>query len=144
MRPLNRPVPALPVGGMQTYGIVSPLETHFRPASCAEVDCEPYRHGWRIRLEGLTPQDVHAATHSGRRWRRVEVGPAETYLEYEAGQACFRAATHRKSLERPELYVVRGGDWRASTGVIRRHTSAGSWVDDFATHQEQVAKRVNG
>jgi hypothetical protein len=48
-------------------------------------------------------------------------------------------------LERPELYVVRGGDWRGNPrGEVRRHSGPDSWVNDFAEHQDRIARVVNG
>ena len=48
-----------------------------------------------------------------------------TVFRFEAYQRCF--ADHQT---RPELYVVRDGDYRGNpTGRKRQHTSAADWVD---------------
>ena len=39
--------PLLPSGSMKTYQMAQPLKTHWRPASCEEVDCPNYLSGWR-------------------------------------------------------------------------------------------------
>ena len=31
----------------KTYRAVAPVKTHFRPATCAEVDCQNYVNGWK-------------------------------------------------------------------------------------------------
>lgn len=138
-RPMNRLQPAMPVTAYKTYQIKAPLSTHFRPATCAEVDCPDYLNGWRVRWESLTPDLRHAATTSGRRYRLDAVSATESWLLYEAGQPCFRAAEHRKRLERPELFIVRGGDWRQAVGEARQHSRADDWVDDFANHQSRIS-----
>lgn len=138
-RPINRAEPAMPAGAYKTYQIAAPLSSHFRPATCAEVDCPDYLRGWRVRWEPLTPELRHAATTSGRRYRLEVVSATESWLLYEAGQPCFRAGEHRKRLERPELFVVRGGDHRQAIGETRRHTRPEDWVDDFANHQDRIA-----
>ncbi len=133
--------PPMGVGAYKSYSISAPLATHWRPATCAEVACPDYLHGWRIRKEHLDAQLLHAATRSGRRYREVSFAAGETWLVYEAGQVCFKASQHRLPLERPELYLVRDGDWRGNpTGSVQRLTAA-SWTDDFGEHQERLADR---
>lgn len=141
-RPMNRIQPAMPAGAYKTYQIAAPLSTHFRPATCAEVNCPDYLNGWRVRWEPLTPELRHAATTSGRRYRLEVVSASESWLLFEAGQPCFRAAEHRIRLERPELFIVRGGDHRGDpTGIpARRHTRPEHWVEDFAEHQQGLAR----
>jgi hypothetical protein len=129
----------------KTYGIRMPLTTHWRKATCAEVECPDHTHGWRVRVENLTPDLVHTARTCGRRFRELSVAEGETYLVFEAGQPCFRASDHRVRVERPELYVVRDGDWRGNprhtTPTV--HSGPDSWVDDFATHQQTLADAAN-
>lgn len=139
-RPMNRIQPAMPAAAYKTYQIAAPLGTHFRPATCAEVDCPDYLHGWRVRVENLTPELLHTARNCGRRYREVQVAQGETWLSFEAGQSCFRAGEHRKRLERPELFIVRGGDHRGNPlGQSREHTRPEDWVEDFAEHQQGLA-----
>ena len=61
MQDVFRIEPALPAHAMKTYQIYSPISTHYRPATCAEVQCAAYEHGWRTRVEGLDPQLLHTA-----------------------------------------------------------------------------------
>jgi hypothetical protein len=128
----------------KTYAVVSPLSTHFRPASCEEIGCPHYLNGWRVRVEGLSPQDIHAAKNSGRRWVEQRVAEGETWLVFEAGQSCFRVSTHRTRMDRPPLYVVRDGDHRGNPRgtKARVHHSPGNWLDDFATHQQAIADEI--
>jgi len=141
MRPVNRIEPQLPVQAMKTYAVVAPKLTV--PATCAEVSCPHYINGWRLRIDGLPADMVHAATHSGRSFEQLDVAEGETWLVFEAGQPCFRAAAHQRPITTgPDQFGVVAGDWRGSLGLIRKHTKAEDWVDDFATHQDALATRL--
>lgn len=132
--------PAMQSGQYKTYEIDAPLRTHFRRATCVEINCLQYIHGWRIRIEGLSPEMIFTATHSGRKWVRESLSETETWLVFEPGQQCFRDSTHRIRIERPEIYVVRGGDFRGNPrGEIVIHNDPMDWVDDFANHQDRLA-----
>lgn len=131
--------PSLPPQHMQTFQILAPADTHFRKATCIEVDCPRYLEGWHLRVEGLPPELLHDAKNSGRKWTQLDVAPGETWLVFEAGQPCFRAAEHRLRLDKPELFVVRGGDHRGNPrDEVRQHVRADDWVDDFATNQQKL------
>lgn len=141
MRPINRFEPQLPVQSMKTYAIVAPKTTV--PATCADVGCEHYLNGWRLRIDSLPADLVHAATHSGRKFERLDVAEGETWLVFEAGQPCFRAAEHVRVMQvDDDRFGVVAGDWRGYLGVIRKHTRAEDWVDDFAAHQDALATRL--
>lgn len=154
MRPLNRYAPALPVQHMQTYRIASPVGTHTRPATCAEVGCTPYLQGWVTVVPASSPDpkaytaDYVRAVAAGRvdhirrhcTERAAEGGLVE--FHFPAGQRCFSESKHRKSLDRPEIYLVRGGDWRGNTGLIRRHTRPEHWVEDMQTTLDKAGRRA--
>ncbi|KUF18466.1 hypothetical protein [Streptomyces silvensis] len=141
MRPVNRIEPQMPPAAYKTFGILAPVSSHWRPATCAEVDCADHRLGWRVRVEGLDEELLHAARTSGRRYSELRVAEGETWLVFEAGQPCFRARQHRTRLDRPELYVVRDGDWRGNPRgtPIRQHARPEHWVENFAEHQQGLA-----
>jgi hypothetical protein len=146
-RTLNRIAPALPVGAMKTYEIRSPRATHWRKATCAEVACPPYLNGWRTILDETTELGQRLAHTvrkvAGRAYTEHHAAPNLTIFTFEAGQRCFAADSHQLPTGRPELYVVRGGDWRGNPrGDVRKHARAADWVDDFATHQQQLADRL--
>lgn len=137
--------PVGPASAYKTYSIKAPLSTHFRPATCEEIDCPEYLNGWRIRVEGLTPELLHTATHSGRKYTELEVSEREHYLVYEPGQSCFQVSRHRTRLERAELYVVRDGDHRGNPrGTKSRiHTRAEDWVEDLHEHTDKILDALN-
>lgn len=151
-RRLNRVTPRGPVAGMVTYGIRSPISTHTRPGTCEEVNCPQWRDGWTtIVPAGSDQADLLAQVergHSPDGIRRVpyaktpDGGNVQWY--YAAGTPCFRATAHRVSLDRPEIYIKRAGDWRRDLGLIRKHDRPEHWVEDFATNQDRVSKIING
>jgi hypothetical protein len=138
----NRVRPALAVSHMKTYGFASPLATHWRRATCAEVECGGYTHGWKTIVPADSEQAQYIRAMSGRHFTEKQGdAPGLAEFTFSPGQMCFRAADHRMPLERPPLFVVRDGDWRGNpTGNSRRHVSADDWVDDFRTHQDRIAQ----
>ena len=155
MRPLNRITPKLPAIVMKTYSIDAPQSTHFRRASCAEMACPNFVRGWCVAVppDAMGQQIDYAVQHSGKTFRKLTVDEAEIaqpgvnfagslYVYFFApGQECFdgEAGRHQTRIDRPEIFSVRGGDWRAQTTPPRRHTRAADWVDDFADHQDRLA-----
>jgi hypothetical protein len=135
---LNRPIePAGPVSAYKTFGIAAPPATHWRPATCAEVDCPHYLHGWKT----IVPADSDLSKlirHSGRRFSYQSDGKLITYV-FEAGQPCFRASQHLVRLDREEIFLARSGDWRADLGDRYVYERPDQWTDDFANHQDRIA-----
>lgn len=138
MRPLTRITPRLPAKAYKTYQIISPPDTSERTA-CELAGCRAYQIGWQTTVDESTPlgreQADYIRTRSGRTFREQRTGEGLTAFWFEAKQRCF--ADHRT---RPELYLVRGGDFRGNpTRRRRRHESAADWVEDFALHQQGLA-----
>lgn len=140
---MNRIPPKGTVRDYKTYQITAPLATHWRPASCAEVECDQYMNGWRVRVEGLPAEMVHTARTCGRKFSELEVSENEHWLVFESGQSCFRTKQHRVPVGKPELFVVRDGDFRGNpTGNRRTHSRPEHWVEDFQEHQARIADAV--
>lgn len=141
---MNRPDPLMAPQAYKTYAVVAPVSTHWRKATCAEVDCPHYLNGWRTRIENLTPELLHTATHTGRRYTVQQIAEGESYLVFAAGQPCFAAASHRKRSDRPPLYVVRDGDHRGNPRgtKARVHHSPGNWLEDFAANRQAIADEI--
>lgn len=135
---MNRITPVLPAHAFRTFKISAPIDSHFRPATCAEVECPNWLNGWRVRVENLTPELLHAAKTSGRRYREESLGEGVTWLVFESGQACFRTREHRAPNGRPELYLVRDGDWRQHFGQARQHTRPDHWVEEMSENQQRL------
>jgi len=145
-RQLNRVMPQLPVTAMRTFAIVAPTTTHFRPATCQEVDCPAFQYGWTLATAGQPAVLVHAAKNSGRAFIAVrdETTGAEQLI-FESGQPCFKASTHRVRVDRPEIFLSRNGDWRGNPDGPRatptRFSGADAWADALHT---QLERRTNG
>lgn len=109
--------------------------------ACETAGCDHFLHGWKVRVEGLPPDMVHAAKTSGRTFQEVHVAEGETWLHFAAGQPCFRATEHRTRIGRPELYLVRDGDHRGNPRGTRarQHLRPELWQEDFAEHQQGLA-----
>lgn len=147
MRPVFR---ATPLGGpmlYKTYAILSPLDTHYRVARCAEVDCEALARGWQSMIDESTDLGQKQAHYIRRLSRRQFTEHRNehgiTIFTFGPGQQCF--GVHHQPLERPARYLVRNGDWRINSrrdGVPVREMNCDDWVDDFANHQQMVADRV--
>jgi len=136
--------PAMPPHAYKTYAMLSPITTHMRKATCEEVGCDQYRQGWRVHVQALPPDLLHAARTSGRRYREEHVAEGQTYLVFEPGQPCFKAETHRAPIGRPPLFLVREGDHRGNPRgtPTRLYDRPDQWVDDFATHQDNLADEL--
>jgi hypothetical protein len=134
--------PKMTPDAYQTYELRRPTATHTRAATCAEVDCEAHLKGWRTLVDLSTPVGRKQANYirlsSGRHFTAVEEAGRVTFT-FPAGQRCF--AEHRVPIDRPTIYLKRGGDWRATTFEPSRMRSA-DWVDDFANHQSHLADLV--
>lgn len=130
---------------MQTYQVLSPLSTHFRPATCDEVACIHYQTGWRNVVDERSPlgqAQAHFVRKESRRSFTEERGEdGLTTFVFAAGQPCF--TRHRIKLDRQELYLVRGGDKRGNpTGFHRQHTRPEHWVEDMQTNQDHLRSAI--
>ena len=123
------------------FRILNPLETHFRPATCEEVDCQAYFGGWQTTLDESTDlgqkQAHYIRRESGRSFSEHRNSLGLTEFTFAAGQPCFRVAEHRTNIGRAPMFVVDDGEQRY------RHSSADSWVDDLRTHTEAIFDEIN-
>lgn len=140
----HRIQPQLPVEAVKTYQVASPIRSHYRRASCKEVRCPNYEHGWRTVLPASSHDLIATLRRSGRKITSETVRPdGMVEFIFEAGQPCFESSKHVTSLEREPLYIVKGGDWRGNPrGERMRHANADDFVDDFANHQQKLADRM--
>jgi hypothetical protein len=139
---VNRFPPNLPAWAYRTYALDAPLETHFRAATCAEVDCEAQSGGWCSLIDETTDLGQRQAHYirklSGRAFTESRSPEGLTVFDFPAGQTCFRQ--HRVHLEREPHYLVRGGDFRGDPRGegVRVHKHADDWVDQFASNLDEV------
>lgn len=99
----------------RSFEVHSPIETHFRKVSCKEMECQHHLAGWSSTMDVTTEQGrvwARACRASGRRYTMIRDGAHVTF-HFPPGQSCLKAP-HQVPLGRPELYVVRDGDWRGN------------------------------
>jgi hypothetical protein len=143
MRELFRVPTNAPVTAFKTYALSLPKQTHYRKATCQEVDCEAYANGWVTKIDVTTDlgqrQAKYIRDHSGRTFQDVTaIGSPVREFMFPSGQQCF--ADHQVPLERDPIFVVRDGDWRGNpTGRRMQHAKAQDWIDDFGEHQQNIA-----
>jgi hypothetical protein len=143
MRELFRVPTNAPVTAFKTYALSLPKQTHYRKATCQEVDCEAYANGWVTKIDVTTDlgqrQARYIKDHSGRTYQdvsRIDL-PIREFV-FPPGQQCF--ADHQVPLERDPIFIVRDGDWRGNpTGRRMQHSKAQDWIDDFGEHQQNIA-----
>lgn len=140
---LNRIAPIGRVQDYKTYAVSSPLSTHWKPATCEDAGCQPYLNGWETFVNEATElgqkQAHYIRKQSGKHFKEHRNDVGITVFTFSAGQPCFKSQDHKVPVGRPEIYVVKDGDWRGSRGVMRRHVRPVDWVDDFAEHQQKLA-----
>ena len=118
------------------YGINRPLSSHWRRATCAEMDCPQYLFGFETLIDEATQFGQHQAAYirhqSGRHFTEERQASGLTRFVFPAGQRCFRE--HKIPLEREPILT------RASLGdkvVLER----GRWVEDFNENSERINKQ---
>lgn len=135
---MQRITPNLPAQAYKTYQIVSPPDRSI-VAACEEVGCVAWLYGWETVVDESTQlgakQAHYIRGYARRTYRETKRGDGLTVFRFESRQRCF--AEHRT---RPEVYAVKGGDWRGNPQGIppRIHTRPADWVEDFAEHQEKL------
>ncbi len=141
---VQRLQPKLPPHRRVTYA----AETgpgHFTPASCEEVDCSRWRNGFAVLTDQNTELGQRQAHHlrrvagRTRTWREEIRGSGIVAFVYPPGTDCF--ADHQRRVERPPLYVVRRGDWRApNLGERRVHRNVDEWVEDMQERTDKLSR----
>jgi hypothetical protein len=142
--PLNR---IQPQGGPELYKSYSwarPLRTHWREATCEEVQCDDFVNGFMFTCDISTPlgqRQYDFLTHDRERSYTVdEEGPYIRHFIYPPGTRGFAGNKHdhRLPIGREPLLLVRAGDWRKYLAPAYQHASVDDWVEDFATNQDKI------
>lgn len=144
-RALTRVPPALPAGDYRTYLIVRPPATHERAATCEQVACQAHLQGWETAVNESTDLGVAQAAYVRTQARRAFTEDRDgvlTRFTFAPGQRCFTA--HTAPVDRPPVFGVRDGDHRGNPRgtPTRVHASGDDWVDDFAGHQDRLARTI--
>jgi len=134
--------PNMPVGAYTTYSLTMPKDTHWRKATCEEVECQPWRNGWKTIVPTASPQaDYIRAKQHGRHFTEAPADGGMAEFTFPPGQPCFRSGEHRLQLQRPPIASLRGGDWRAATTPVKV-VNLQEWVNRFGENQVALKDRV--
>ena len=126
----------------QQWWLTSPPSTHFREATCREVNCPLWAYGWQTVLpvsDWHTLGSIAYIKGLGLRYREERNDPLLVTFIFEAGQECFngRLGRHRVSLERPPIFsVVRRGDHRVMEWE--------RWIYDMDKDLRQIKREWEG
>lgn len=116
------------------YRIRRPRESHTRPATCEDVECEAYRAGWVSTIDERTElgqrQAHYIRTLSGRGFLEEATADGLTRFLFRPGQPCF--TQHRVAIEREPVYLA-----LSTHRTARRHTAA-TWQEDHATEVDRL------
>jgi hypothetical protein len=131
----------------KTYRVLAPLHSHWRQATCEEIDCEAFIHGWKTTVDESTElgqQQAYFIRHDKTRSATEHRDGGLTTFTYTAGQRCFAWMNHKTRVGRLDLFVVDGGTYDENpVGIPRRmHTNGAFWAEDFAENQDNIASRI--
>lgn len=155
MRQPYRVTPAMPQQAYRTFSVHMPIATHWRSATCEEVGCSRFLKGWKTSFVPDTPEGEKIRhfikTSPIKRSYKVARLPDRIEVIFPAGQECFlqdHPSTRHQvpTFDRPQIHVVRSGDWRTNThtrhATRRVHTRAEHWVEEFAENQDRLKTAV--
>lgn len=147
--------PKLPPHLRKTYGV----HHKTRSAGCHEVVdgvkvCEAFWNGFTSTCNPL--EQTHAAAihyfdsgDSGRHFTK-EITPDGLHrYTFTPGQRCFSAPHTVVDRQEEARYLILAGDYRHyigerdESGAVkpeRVHSGGDAWIDDFASHQEKLAR----
>lgn len=125
--------PLGPVQAYQTWSIrPHPEDRREAKTLCQRVGCRHWREGWESVIDETTQLGKAQAAFirgSGRTFREQRTAVGLTVFRFEPYQQCF--AEHKT---RPDLYLVRGGDYRGNLGRLRVHQRPEDWVEHVQQH----------
>jgi hypothetical protein len=145
----SRLAPKLGPQFYKSFSLRRPLTSHWREATCEEVDCPDWRFGWFTTVDtsdDLGQRRYHFITHDKTRRPSVQhVGGSLWRFSFGPGFTCYRAHEHRVQIDRPPLLLVAEGDYRGNPRGIPAHVhqTAEDWADDFANHQDRLARAAS-
>lgn len=141
-----RITPSGPAHAYRTFQVAIPRGPEFqREATCQEVDCEHWLNGWQTLVDATNTDQLDALRGSGRPYVEADPSAGVRVFTFAPGTPCFRASTHRVPVrpDLPQLFVVRGGDWRGNpTGERRVHQRPDDWVEDLQESTEALRETI--
>lgn len=137
----------------KTWQITAPVKTHFRDASCSEVNCpgpepcEKCRDGWKSIIDESSElgsrQAMYIRKHSGRTYKEQRTAEGLTVFTFEPHQRCFGTHPeheHKVRLDRPFNHFIKDGDYRGNPyGTRPQAVHYTEWQERFEEHQDKLA-----
>lgn len=135
---------------MKSYSVTAPIKTHWRPATCAEYECDEYLYGFRLTIDTssqLGQAQYDYITHDKtRKFSMQKIGENQYVFLYQPGQEGMGRAhgDHRVAVGRPPILVVTGGDFRGNPRGTppRIHKRADDFIDEFANNQIRLREMI--
>ena len=135
----------LPPGAYRTYRIAAPLATHWRHATCAEIECPEYVSGWQSDIDERTElgqrQAAYIRRDRTRSHREERLPEGLTRFTFGPGQQPF-GHDHQVQNGRPERFYERDGDHRGNPTGFTRELRVDDWADSFANNQDRFARAL--
>lgn len=131
----------------QTYRILAPAgrgRDYWYAVTCEQARCEAYQYGWQTFVDESTDlgrrQAHYIRSDRSRSFREERNAAGITVFTFGAGQKCFES--HQARTGRPDRYVVARGRPGSLAGVLREHTRAQDWIEDFQESLDEVRDQV--
>jgi hypothetical protein len=116
-----------------------PSRTHWRKATCREVDCSHYVNGWVTRVAPGSPQDLYIRADTERH-HKLERGEEFNYYTFEPGQRCYRSAQHRIKLDRG-AWLTKNQLGREPGRLALNAMDYNQWTDEFNEEAYKANRR---
>lgn len=126
----------------KTFQVVAPISTHTEVISCEQAECPQYARGWKMTIDlntDLGQKQAHYIKNlAGRSYKKLSAVNGLVELEFAANQPCF--GEHRVRIDRPEIYRVKGGDFRGNPlrTPTRTHKRPEFWLEEFQANQDRL------
>jgi len=141
----------------QRFTLSQPLDTHFRPATCEEVDCPQHLFGWVTVLDReCDVRLIDDILKSGRHFTRMrseeasqraskDLPPGMLAFVFPPGQQCFRQHVMPVGRE-PFLAYQRGVAMGAGGAFVpvedrRQHVKVSDFTEHFNEEADGIRRR---
>jgi hypothetical protein len=122
--------------GRQRFEVATPLDTHWAPAHCKDVDCSAFQGGFVVSLDETNDKQKELAemirhTNHGRHFTETKESGSTRFI-FPPGERCFER--HMRKLDKPELYT------HAVAGGVRRFSRGVDWTENMNEQMYRVER----
>ena len=119
------------------YKMISPIKTHFRQATCAEIGCPLWATGWITPVDESTPDGKKTGQYLRAKYRGGFIEKQENGLTLfrflPERVPCFNSSQHRIRSDQPPILLRTADDHQPY-----QHKNIVEWVEDFSEHQTRL------